>query len=1133
MFVVWACAGSWGLRPPASPVRAFATTNAHRRRTHASAPPSAVHCGNDDPLYHDVVNVQPITVEQVYHEEGERVLQTVVDQNIGGDPPSSLPNLASTARPIRILAVWDVIETGDQGVCENGSGSCTYQCSYSSSTGVSVKSASNTYTTSGFSCADKNAASGTNLEVMKGRTAEAVAYWQKTIKVTPVLDGIAVNNNVAKSVHLPLDSNGAWEKGLQASVDLLLIMTARPSPFSPIAGYAMCIQADQFGRCTVGQFNWVPEVLSISGWVNKLDAAKESELHTALHEIMHVLGGMGPGVSLSSSSFITPAGVRAPTANIITTEDDPAYPGANKPITYISTPRVLNFTRTYFNCPIAKGFPLEDVPLGKGAHWEARVAGPELMSYGSNSGQVYISDLTLGYLEDTGHYIVNYSMAGPIVAPTFDEAVSLGTTETFLDETGAPFVAPAPLPAGIPRWGYQGGCDFLGYNGLPRNTMKHPYICSQNNAYMCTADNRMSAVCVIQNTWNTLPEKNSWGRYVQQQGSGSEYGAQPFTTGSPGNNNELPPFFQFFPTDAAAAAASKVDTATASKTGGYNDAMDYLPVPVGYWNCMFPQQSSNSTASGTGFSLSSVSSFFGRSSDMAQFGGQARCPTCRCLNSSLIEMSSGNLNPMFPRYGLCYRTNCARLDYLQVGIRGQLDSRAYWYRCPTAGGKLYIPGFFGALTCPDAASFCRYETITAFRYVEQNVFTEAIFWGSICAGFFLAFLMFACPCLRDRTVNCAKRACGARVFDPPGGHPEHGEHGEHEPQKLPAVPARILFVVTMITLLGGLALIALMSYIIKTTNVFTGAIDILAVGVLLAMLSLAGCQSSRKVALHGPSCWLLAFFFMNLAVVLLILFVVSWNLAGYANWKVAADNYYEFMVATKYFVPVNATRAVNVALATSTIQKQVSGLMGVGVGVELLLVVAAVAAAVLLSLRTLVAITYTFVNNILAAFGLLVTAVVAYLFFTNGKTVAGMMDLVGYVLGMGILFFVSGVVGHCAVRRKSFPLNMGFMFLAVCIMGVCAGAAWMCFNKVDAALAWLNRVSQQDNVDLSALTTSMGLNVDIASLSTTLAANLRKLGLAFACMFVVQVPAVVSAGLFVWAIKSWKVEHGVRLTLPP
>lgn len=36
------------------------------------------------------------------------------------------------------------------------------------------------------------------------------------------------------------------------------------------------------------------------------------------------------------------------------------------------------------------------------------MAGPELMSYGSGSGQVYISDLTLGFLEDTNQYIVDY-----------------------------------------------------------------------------------------------------------------------------------------------------------------------------------------------------------------------------------------------------------------------------------------------------------------------------------------------------------------------------------------------------------------------------------------------------------------------------------------------------------------------------------------------------------------------------------------------------------------------------------------------------------------------------------------------------------------------------------------------------
>jgi hypothetical protein len=34
------------------------------------------------------------------------------------------------------------------------------------------------------------------------------------------------------------------------------------------------------------------------------------------------------------------------------------------------------------------------------------------MSYGSSSGEVYLSDATLAFLEDTGQYIANYSMAG-------------------------------------------------------------------------------------------------------------------------------------------------------------------------------------------------------------------------------------------------------------------------------------------------------------------------------------------------------------------------------------------------------------------------------------------------------------------------------------------------------------------------------------------------------------------------------------------------------------------------------------------------------------------------------------------------------------------------------------------------
>ena len=853
--------------------------------THTRALYLSFNCGHDDPAYTDELAKPPAVVHQAYHPPPARGLVTSQNYGNGVTTPSSqtLPSLAATSQPIRIMALWDVITvTGDTGVCtDTDSGTCTYMCTSASSSGVSVKQTDAKYSTSGFSCADKYAAGPTSLnwQIMQGRTADAIDYWQRTLNVTRVQDAIAIEDSVARTYHLPLDTNGKYASGSVANFDLVLIMTARPSPNSPIAGYALCVQQDQFGRCTVGQFNWVPEVLDQAGWRAGTDSTKESELHTALHEVVHVLGGMGPGVTQAGSNFIQPDGTRAPTDSVLKVASDPAYPNAGKLVTYIKSPKVLNFTRTYFACPTAEGFPLEDVTLGKGAHWEARVAGPELMSYGANSGQVYISDLTLGYLEDTGHYLVDYSKAGAIVAPSYDDSGIAGLPSTFPDgATGNTYVAPPALRRGIPRWGYQAGCTFLGYSGLPRNTMGFPYTCTQDKAYMCTSDNRMSAVCVVQSTWNSLPLQGSHGAYLQSDTAPN--GPQPMTTGTTsGNTNSLPSFFQWYPSDSAAGAALGA-TGSAATTGGYNDAMDYIPVPVGYWNCMFQQQSGNSSASPEGgFSISSITSKFGSSTDMAKFGGQARCPSCRCLNSSLIEMSSGNLNPDFPRYGLCYRTNCARPDYLQIAVKGQLDSKAYWYRCPTAGGKLYIPGFFGSLMCPPAVAFCALEPITAVRYAEQDAFTEAIFWGIIVGGAVLSFLICTCPVLRNRCINCSKGCCGARVFDPPGGHAEDATN-----PKLPHIAARTLCGITSITLCAGLATSALMIYMIKTTNVYTGTINILGVGLLLTMLSIAGIQSTRVQARHGPSCWLLAYFFMNLAVVLLLLFVVAWNLAGFGDW---------------------------------------------------------------------------------------------------------------------------------------------------------------------------------------------------------------------------------------------------------
>lgn len=157
-------------------------------------------------------------------------------------------------------------------------------------------------------------------------------------------------------------------------------------------GARMCVC-----RCTVGHFNWVPELLDIV--TPSSPETVTSEMHTALHEMVHVLGGMLPGTAENATMFLDEHGrMPDPRNRVYVVQSDTAY---GKFVTKIITPKVLNVSRQYFGCDTMDGFPLEDIPLGKAAHWEARLAGPELMSYGSNSGQVYVSDLTFAFLEDT------------------------------------------------------------------------------------------------------------------------------------------------------------------------------------------------------------------------------------------------------------------------------------------------------------------------------------------------------------------------------------------------------------------------------------------------------------------------------------------------------------------------------------------------------------------------------------------------------------------------------------------------------------------------------------------------------------------------------------------------------------
>ena len=491
---------------------------------------------------------------------------------------------------------------------------------------------------------------------------------------------------------------------------------------------------------------------------------------------------------IRASHFATPLfysgfGNTVPSANVYAQSFDNAMTYEEnkdtkyKPVTIIKTPRVKAVAQKYIGCDTIKGWPLEDSPLGAGAHWEARVTGPEFMSYGANMGQSYVSDLTLAFLEDTNQYWANktedstncpmlsgttplcYNNAGALlkflnsssnqfVADPFDTIQG----PSFAATKDANWVDPPMSPPGALRWGAGVGCSFV--DNAPAD-WPAAYKCYDaktgaltfpaGKGYGCTPDKRMSARCVVSAAYFQESQDASCGTWQKPASSTDLYFYGTYdadkcirasASDCTGDGCNIHPSMRYFTNDGAAAAAvaasgqSQSYVATTATTGGFIPYNDYVPVSVGYWDCSYTQNNSansksSSTASDT--SQSALTSLYSSLADTTTVGGQSRCPSCRCFISSLQELNRG-VNPEFPSYGLCYRKNCYRKDYLQIALLSAYSTQSYWYKCPTQGGQLWIPGYTGAFTCPPAEEFCRDETITGLKFPETDIFYEAIFW---------------------------------------------------------------------------------------------------------------------------------------------------------------------------------------------------------------------------------------------------------------------------------------------------------------------------------------------------------------------------------------------------------------------
>ena len=242
--------------------------------THTPPPPhrSSFSCGVDHPAFEAEVSVVPLVSPQDYGtaaapaDGGTRTLagEQVYGTGVGGAyvPIASALAAGNTAN-IRIKVLWDAVtETGPLASPPESKGAsdcvstsslpCGKQCT---ATGQVVQVNGADGKPIAYTCKADDLPSAERLSIMQGRTTAAVNFWSAALQVKRIKYGspIVISTDILSAFGFStLSVERQLEISSQAGTDIVVIMTARPSPYVKIAGYALCRQHDQYGRCTVG-----------------------------------------------------------------------------------------------------------------------------------------------------------------------------------------------------------------------------------------------------------------------------------------------------------------------------------------------------------------------------------------------------------------------------------------------------------------------------------------------------------------------------------------------------------------------------------------------------------------------------------------------------------------------------------------------------------------------------------------------------------------------------------------------------------------------------------------------------------------------------------------------------------------
>ena len=475
-----------------------------------------------------------------------------------------------------------------------------------------------------------NAARQQLLNVLLPR---AKAWVQQALSVEPVKGNLVVTNkNSPYGSGIPGLSNG---KRQVANTDMLLVVTARPiiGGGSTLATGAS-IEFDSFNRPIVGHLNFNPEQSSTYASTSKL----ESNLGTAVHEIMHSLGLGAGGFTKMVDEELNPRG------GVVT--EVSAIKNYRKR-TYLTSPRVRQAVRRQFNCSKSRGAELENDGSStgsQGSHWEKRIFMDETMNPQAVLNPL-VTEVTFAYFEDSGHYRANYS------------AVS------------------------VSEWGLHLGCGFDGsdnsdcssWSSLP-NAAQAYSVTSSTPSPLCSFDRKSKAFVassIVQATSQT-PSYYNHGGFTRSSDKYADRCPIASTNTQSMCLNVVPSSSGTYPTESKhASSRCFLATLLAAKYVQQNRVKAFcfqhtcsngvLSVTVGSQTVTCPSGGGSKSVSGfTGtFTCPSYKSFCGPEESAAAFGAKLRDPTDLVFRSVVPQQGGTGGGTHIRIYGQGFKTGAA------------------------------------------------------------------------------------------------------------------------------------------------------------------------------------------------------------------------------------------------------------------------------------------------------------------------------------------------------------------------------------------------------------------------------------------------------------------------------------------